>query len=295
MEIKNDRTIKNNKAESFLILLGFFGVLVVIVTLYQLYNNAVHPKFKIKDNTPILIDIYPSINFETSGDITESRFGENLRQLDVTFITNKSSEINASQAQGILRSYLDAAMKKYPDKDIQVFAWTRKNKNDGKENDVMAKFFPDEGFLMYKKENRAVSLDIPSWVAEKKAFDALPKEEQAQVLKKKADEERAKKVQEQLEKKDRDAKALEKLKAGAQVRLFYKTELRDRFLNQGLNIKVSVSGKYYENLTLEYALFDEVWFYKLNKDNFDSMHTDLGFQKITVTNGFDYSRSAYWK
>lgn len=65
--------------------------------------------------------------------------------------------------------------------------------------------------------------------------------------------------------------------------------LRDAFLNDGMDIKVSVSGKNKDVIRLEYALFNDVWSYKMNQRGDISTLLDMGFKKITLTDGYDYT------
>ncbi len=76
----------------------------------------------------------------------------------------------------------------------------------------------------------------------------------------------------------------------------YTQVLRNNFLDNNLDIKVNVSGKKATHLTLKYALFSAVWARKLQTGGFiagsslDQWH-EMGFTKITLTDGYDYSAS----
>ena len=72
-------------------------------------------------------------------------------------------------------------------------------------------------------------------------------------------------------------------------------ELRNGFLDDGEDIKVSVSGKNNTIITLKYPLFNDVWFRRYEKTGiFKSMH-EKGFKKVVLTDGYDYNKYAYWK
>lgn len=69
----------------------------------------------------------------------------------------------------------------------------------------------------------------------------------------------------------------------------FETTVRNKFLDMGLDIKVSVTGKKKDILTLKYALFSDVWLRKFEKEGIFDEWFKKGFKKITLTDGYDYS------
>lgn len=70
----------------------------------------------------------------------------------------------------------------------------------------------------------------------------------------------------------------------------YQEKLRNLFLDQGLDIKVSISGENYDELLLEYVLFNDVWFRKFETGgNFDEWFR-IGFTKITLSDKNGYGK-----
>ncbi len=67
-------------------------------------------------------------------------------------------------------------------------------------------------------------------------------------------------------------------------------KLTNMFLDTGMDVKVSVHGKKNEILELENALFNDVWFRKFETNGmFDNFH-NLGFEKIILTDNYDYKK-----
>lgn len=86
----------------------------------------------------------------------------------------------------------------------------------------------------------------------------------------------------------------EKLKAEADVRKVYGEKLRNSFLDEGLDIKVKVTGVNNTRLILTYVLFDDVWMRKMQTSgNFNEWHK-IGFNRIDLKNGYDYNSYYYW-
>jgi hypothetical protein len=70
--------------------------------------------------------------------------------------------------------------------------------------------------------------------------------------------------------------------------------LRQRWLDQGVNIKVRVSGKQADRIVLTYPLFDEVWGNRFNKpDELFWMLKAAGFKRVDLDSGFNYHQ--YWQ
>ncbi|TDN39834.1 hypothetical protein E4631_23355 [Hymenobacter sp. UV11] len=81
-----------------------------------------------------------------------------------------------------------------------------------------------------------------------------------------------------------------------QERVSYAKTIRNDFLDNNLDIKVSTSGQDATHLTLEYALFSAVWARKLQVGGGLAGHTldewhEKGFTKITLSDGYDYASS----
>ena len=68
--------------------------------------------------------------------------------------------------------------------------------------------------------------------------------------------------------------------------------LRNNYLDNGLDIKVILSGKYKQKMTLKYPLFSDVWVHKLKQGDIIDTVIDLGFDYLEVNDGYDYA--VYW-
>lgn len=68
--------------------------------------------------------------------------------------------------------------------------------------------------------------------------------------------------------------------------------LRARYLDAGMDIKVRVSGKDNERITLTFVLFNDVWTHRFQQGAILTDARDLGFRRFTLTDGYDYTR--YW-
>lgn len=74
----------------------------------------------------------------------------------------------------------------------------------------------------------------------------------------------------------------------AAARRAYAEKLREKFLDDGMDIKVSVSGKFATQLNLKYALFNDVWVHKFRKGRLSSEISAMGFKTVDFNNGWDY-------
>ena len=249
---------------------------------------------KVSKSSQIVLDD-SSLKLETEAILNPVFNG--YRVLMVTFHGINPKTVDKVQAEKIVRLYLDKAIKDYPDENIQVFAYIRKNKSDDKFDDLNFYYLPDESCLIYEKKEGKIRIEIPPWIREKKAFDALPKEEQLAILKQKAEQKTLKDKKDREDKIKEAAIKLEKLKADSESRRLHQDLLRQKFLDKGLNIKVKVSGKYNENITLSYVLFDEVWFHKFNKEYlFDDLNKNWGYKKVTLSDGgYNYQQTMSYK
>ena len=68
--------------------------------------------------------------------------------------------------------------------------------------------------------------------------------------------------------------------------------LRNHFLDNGLDIKVTVKGKSHDRLRLEYVLFNDVWRHRISKEGLISQWCAMGFQRIDMSDGYDWN--VYW-
>lgn len=81
-------------------------------------------------------------------------------------------------------------------------------------------------------------------------------------------------------------------KEGATSRKAYSQRLREKYLDDNMDVKVSVSGKNNTTITLQYALFNDVWSHKMEKGDLISEIRTYGFKKLEMTDGYDWS--VYW-
>jgi hypothetical protein len=67
--------------------------------------------------------------------------------------------------------------------------------------------------------------------------------------------------------------------------------LREDYLSKGADIKVSVSGKHAQRLSLEYPLINDVWLYQFqhNADVLDALRAK-GFTEVDLSNGWNYGK-----
>ena len=96
------------------------------------------------------------------------------------------------------------------------------------------------------------------------------------------------KIEAAQEKKRRDAEA-----AGAAIfRVMYAKALRERYLDQNLDIDVTVGGKNRDRITLKYVLFSDVWARKFQKGDLLEEMRKIGFRRVQISDGYDYG--VYW-
>lgn len=95
-----------------------------------------------------------------------------------------------------------------------------------------------------------------------------------------------------FEEEERERQAKEKAAADRERRASLDELLRESFLDRGLDIKVRVTGKNYDRLKLTYVLFNDVWSHKLQKEGLISEWCGMGFQRIDLTDGYDWA--VYW-
>ena len=89
-------------------------------------------------------------------------------------------------------------------------------------------------------------------------------------------------------------KAEEKIEHDSAVlaRQFYGKQLRQKYLDQGLDIKVTVSGKESDRVVLQFALFNDVWANRMQKGDLLTEMKKFGFKRVELTDGYRYS--IYW-
>jgi len=80
--------------------------------------------------------------------------------------------------------------------------------------------------------------------------------------------------------------------AEAAVRLKYGKTLRQHYLDENLDIKVSVTGQRNDRLKMQFVLFNDVWTNKFQKGDLLDEIRKLGFRRVELTDGYDYS--VYW-
>jgi tetratricopeptide (TPR) repeat protein len=107
-------------------------------------------------------------------------------------------------------------------------------------------------------------------------------------LKEKLD--RANREIEKLEAQRKAEEARAQAERQKEVRQALETTLRTLFLDQGLDIKVDVSGKNSDRLTLTYVLFTDVWNHRFDKEGLIDQWCAMGFKKITLRDGYDWGK-----
>lgn len=65
-------------------------------------------------------------------------------------------------------------------------------------------------------------------------------------------------------------------------RAFYSTELRNTFLDAGLDVKVKVYGQSSDSLELDNILFNDVWERKIEREGYYKHWQDMGFKHVTL-------------
>jgi hypothetical protein len=80
-----------------------------------------------------------------------------------------------------------------------------------------------------------------------------------------------------------------------QSRTMYASSLENSFMKNGLDFKVSATGKELKQLRLVYALMSKPLVYKFQNDmKIDSQATMMGFSKLVFTNGFESDLGETW-
>jgi hypothetical protein len=69
----------------------------------------------------------------------------------------------------------------------------------------------------------------------------------------------------------------------------YARKLRSQFLDDGMDVTVSVSGKHATRLTLKYTFFGAAWTHNyIQKDNVLEVLAAMGFRRVDIEDGYDY-------
>jgi len=97
------------------------------------------------------------------------------------------------------------------------------------------------------------------------------------------------KAEERAARVKREAEAV----AADLARQSYAKTLRERYLDQNMDIKVEASGKLHDRLTLHFVLFNDVWAHKFQKGDLVEEIRRLGFRRVYMTDGYDYH--VYWE
>lgn len=114
------------------------------------------------------------------------------------------------------------------------------------------------------------------------AYPGLAKEVAAAERMKKAEEARA----EAATRKAAHENAVEERRSLGQ-------KMRDNLLDQGFDIKVSVSGRDADRIEFTFVLFNDVWSHKFQKEGFIEELCAKGFSRIDMNSGYDWGK--YWK
>jgi hypothetical protein len=151
-------------------------------------------------------------------------------------------------------------------------AYLESHKDEAFEKGVeLLKSGDHQGALQQFHDVQAVSPDYPGLT---KRIAEAEKAEQAAT----------RKQQEQQAAVEREVKKAQRLAA--------ESILRERYLDQGLDIEVNVSGKNADRITLTYVLFNDVWTHRFQKDGGLEALRDMGFRRVDLKDGYDYH--VYW-
>lgn len=76
-----------------------------------------------------------------------------------------------------------------------------------------------------------------------------------------------------------------------EARRGYEKRLRTHFLDEGMDVRVRVSGGRADRLTMNYVLFNAVWAHNFQKGTLIEEVKSLGFKRVDMSNGYE---SWYW-
>jgi len=100
-------------------------------------------------------------------------------------------------------------------------------------------------------------------------------------------------IKEKLARKKQEQNKKDRLSALALDRKAYGEKLRNTFLDSGLDIKVSVYGKYNTRMKLSFSLMNDVITRKFQTVGYVNDWESMGFKYIECSDNYDYS--VYWK
>jgi len=103
----------------------------------------------------------------------------------------------------------------------------------------------------------------------------------------------AEKAEQAVVRKQEEQQAAAEWEVKKAQRLAAESLLREKYLDQGLDIKVDVSGKNADRITLTYVLFNDVWTHRFQKDGGLDALRDMGFKRVDLKDGYDYH--VYWR
>jgi hypothetical protein len=81
--------------------------------------------------------------------------------------------------------------------------------------------------------------------------------------------------------RERQAEMIEKRRAVGRL-------LRERFLDNSMDVKVRVTGKNADRIQLEWVLFNDVWSHRLRKEGIIGELCDGGFKRVDLDDGYDW-------
>jgi len=100
---------------------------------------------------------------------------------------------------------------------------------------------------------------------------------------------KVKRITQVRQKADDEKKAAAIVKLAETMRIKFATDLREQYLDNNMDIKVVTSGPGNKIITLKYVLFNDVWAHKIQKGDLISKIQGIGFKKLTMTNGYDWT------
>lgn len=93
--------------------------------------------------------------------------------------------------------------------------------------------------------------------------------------------------------RERERSEKEREKLSQAERVAYGVLLRDRFLDKGMDVKVSVTGRQKDRITLTWVLMSDVWTHQMKKPTgVVAEMKQLGFRRVDAMDGYDYH--VYW-
>jgi hypothetical protein len=79
-----------------------------------------------------------------------------------------------------------------------------------------------------------------------------------------------------------------RIKLGPALRKNFAQKYENGLLDDGMDARVTTSGKGNVILNIQYIMVNKVWAYKLNKDEaFNRSLGEMGFKKVVLTDGYD--------